>query len=716
MGDMPIRHLDWFEQWKKETGEREPNFSAMKSEADLPNLFRFDNGAAVGSSQDWERRKAEIRQLLCHYVLGTLPTTIPAIASAAILEERDEDQAVLRKVKVTYETNNQASFTMETMTPRGEGPFPVFLTQSNHRRWGLLALSRGYMVCIYPGADTDDQTHVFKEAYPECDWSLITRRAWLGSRALDYMLTLGEADPAKIAITGHSRNGKQSLVAAAFDERITAVVGSSPGVGGTNPFRFASEPAFAESVEFMTRQFPEWFHPRLRFFTGREDKLPIDIHGLLGLIAPRHCLISTAYNDSCENTFAAERNHLAGMEVYRFLHKDEALRMHWRNGSHETSAEHIQTYVDWFDAAFGRGIKRNFPDERIHRFDWESWKAHYSAKELSDWMANEHAGIQGKDKARATIISALGDAPPHTVEAGGLYGAIPGHASALLNHDGGLPIDRVVRKSVNFGENIGGNLYYRKDLTGPAQVVVWLHPFSHPMGYVGSYTVGPHIFNFLAEQGYVVMAFDQIGFGGRLFEGSQFYARYPRWSLLGKMLRDIKAAVDFLTGLNDNPDVRRGMPVPEIDINRIYCLGYSLGGLLALYASALDERIAGIASFCGFTPMRSDTVDKGAGGIRRLWDWHGILPWLGLYQDQENLIPYDYDDLMSLVAPRPCLIVSPVYDRETDVGDITRCVETAQKAWAEQGAEMALTHLIPADYNRFQPEQHRIFLDWLKSL
>lgn len=36
-------------------------------------------------------------------------------------------------------------------------------------------------------------------------------------------------DPARVCITGHSRNGKQSLITAAFDERFTAVVGSSPG-------------------------------------------------------------------------------------------------------------------------------------------------------------------------------------------------------------------------------------------------------------------------------------------------------------------------------------------------------------------------------------------------------------------------------------------------------------------------------------------------------
>lgn len=54
---------------------------------------------------------------------------------------------------------------------------------------------------------------------PTVDWGLILRRAWLGSRALDHASTLPYIDPARVAVTGHSRNGKQSMLLGAFDER-----------------------------------------------------------------------------------------------------------------------------------------------------------------------------------------------------------------------------------------------------------------------------------------------------------------------------------------------------------------------------------------------------------------------------------------------------------------------------------------------------------------
>ena len=69
--------------------------------------------------------------------------------------------------------------------------------------------------------------------------ALIVARAFVASTVLDYLLSprlaadLGPAvpplAPGQVAISGHSRNGKQSLLAAAFDARISAVVGSSPG-------------------------------------------------------------------------------------------------------------------------------------------------------------------------------------------------------------------------------------------------------------------------------------------------------------------------------------------------------------------------------------------------------------------------------------------------------------------------------------------------------
>ncbi len=706
------KKLEWFDKWVEATGETEPDWEKLPSLPTLPDLLEMDNGEAVISAVQWKKRRQQIQECLEYNILGSFPAEIPEILKADVISESCGTDSVQQNLRLHFDTDPRVSLTVEMMIPKGKGPFPVLMTQSNHRAWGLLALSRGYIACIYPAADIDDQSEVFSETYPDCDWGTIARRAWSAGRVLDYLYTLPEVDRSRVGITGHSRNGKQSLIAAAIDERFTAVISSSSGSGGATPFRFVSESAFEESVEFLTRKFPDWFHPRLRFFTGREERLPMDTHGLLGLIAPRHCLLSTALNDGCETTFAIEQCYESGKKVYDFLEKPDGLEIRYRDGGHETCTEDILNYLDWLDHAFGRG-GRSFEDMRIHNFDWDYWQEKTQPKAYS---ARETYAPDNSER-RKRIIWSLGEEPPGQKNPGGSYGCEKPFQSLFFNRD--QTPESIVRTTVTFGDYINGDLYFRPDVSGEMPVVIWLHPYSYSRGYSGAYTINPPVYHMLAERGCAVFAYDQLGFGRRLKGNRRFYKRYPRWSKLGKMVRDARAAVDFLSSPNEKFRYESGKSVakqfPNIDTSRIFLLGYSLGGLVALYATALDGRVAGLASFCGFTPMRTDTDEKNTGGIRRLWELHALQPRLGLYNGREDQLPFDFEDMLALIAPRDCLLVSPIYDRETEAGCIQQCIEKAAFFWNEKSSGGNLTTLMPEDYNRFEPEQHRIFLEWLIS-
>jgi cephalosporin-C deacetylase-like acetyl esterase len=712
-GRMLAPPLEWFDQWHERTGEAVPDFGAMRSRADLPPLLELENGTPVENQAQWQQRREELRELLLHWILGSIPRAIPPLVETEVVAENPMEGAISKTVKLTYRTDTptaqQVSITCEMIIPNGPGPFPLFMTQTNHRRVALIGLARGYAVCIYPGADIDDQSDKFAKAYPDADWGRLTRRAWLASRVLDYLVTVPQINSQQVAITGHSRNGKQSLIAAALDDRFTSVVSSSSGTGGSTPFRFVGEDAFEESVEFMSRQrgTADWFHPRIRFFTGREDKLPTDIHALLALIAPRDCLLSSAINDGVGTTFSTERNYLACREVYRFLGHPDALRIRWRAGDHPWNTQDAEAYFDWYDRSFERGTF-DFPEELIHQFEFDAWRSRQSEDALQ--------APNAADDPRERVLWSLGDAPPRgRDDAGGSYGSEPDYEAQMMGRQS-VPGD-VAKLEVNFGGYLRGDLYYPRQAKGPLPVVVWLHPYSYPTGYTGAYVLGPRVYHHLAQQGVAVFAFDQIGFGRRLMEGRDFDARYPRWSRLGKMVADVHAAVDFLCGSDQHhAPGKDAVKVPRLDRQKIYCLGYSMGGIVGLYATALDDRIAGVASFSGFTPLRTDTDDKPTGGIRRLWQWHALQPRLGLFQGREDEIPFDYDDLLALIAPRPCLIVAPQHDRSADLADVRACIARAESAWQTSATPGALVLKTPDDYNRFQPRQQATFLEWLRSL
>ena len=69
--------------------------------------------------------------------------------------------------------------------------------------------------------------------------------------------------------------------------------------------------------------------------------------------------------------------------------------------------------------------------------------------------------------------------------------------------------------------------------------------------------------------------------------------------------------------------------------------------------------------------------------------------------------------MLSLIAPRPCLIVSPMHDRHADLDEIKACVEKARAFWEDKGAGSSLTHQMPDDYNRFQSDQQTVFVNWI---
>ena len=713
-----------WEAWLAQKGDLPPNFDELPSVYDLPDpLVREITGhpVPVTTVKEWRMRREELEALFCHWVLGRVPPP-PGDLQARVLGEREEMGATVREVELTFGPGHQARLRLELLIPHGAGPFPVFMTQHNHREWALIALARGYLGCVYAGADSRDDTDSFAAAYPDYDWSCLTRRAWAASRCVDYLVTVPEADVARIAIAGHSRNGKQSLIASALDERIALVISSSSGAGGAMTARFESEQHFGEGLELLTRVFPAWFHPRLRFFVGRELKLPIDLHELVALSAPRPCLLSIALNDGVESTWAMQQTYLAVRRVYQLFGAENRLRILWRPGGHETCPTIIERYLDWCDLHFGRGMHL-FPERFVYPWDWEGWReesgervavADFPRRGLDDALVlDDGLPVQGteewerkREQIQAHVRWMLGVAPPGATGPGQVVmEGEPFHVAALLGRS--VAGEGLEKAQVTFGEHLGGDVYLPsgvRNAGGKLPAVLWLHPFSPSNGYVAPYPWWEEqVFRTLARAGFAVFCFDQVGLGRRVEEVEGFYQRHPHWSLLGKMVRDAQAALDALAGLN------------FVDGARVWGVGYGLGSLVGLHVGALDERLAGFVSVCGPPPFRLDTQEKGTGGIRRWSHLHMLMPRLGFFVGEETRVPYDVHDLFACLAPRPLLVVSPQLDREATLEDVTQAVEAARQVYALYDVADRLEQVAPEDYNRFSPAIQALVVDWLRA-
>lgn len=113
-------------------------------------------------------------------------------------------------------------------------------------------------------------------------------------------------------------------------------------------------------------------------------------------------------------------------------------------------------------------------------------------------------------------------------------------------------------------------------------------------------------------------------------EAARFLARHPRSKGMDRMLLDGLIAVDLLAAL------------PQVDPQRIGCVGHSLGAKEALYLAAFDERVRATVS--------------SEGGIGTTFsNWHD--PWYLGEAMRQGDFAREHHELLALIAPRAFLLI-----------------------------------------------------------
>jgi dienelactone hydrolase len=243
-------------------------------------------------------------------------------------------------------------------------------------KWNAdLIVSRGYaLACFYHGdldPDTPDMADGIgplfykpgQKTQDDDDAATIALWAWGFHRVVDFLVSKPDiVDPNRIAVVGHSRNGKTALLAGAMDERIALVIPHQAGCGGTAPSR-TTDPK-AESVERINTSFPHWFCGNFKKFNKQVDLLPFDQHCLVALCAPRPVLYSNAQEDQWANPSGQFELLRAASPVYELygvegLAKDakpaigtltkSRLGYFIRDGKHSMVREDWEAFLDFAD-------------------------------------------------------------------------------------------------------------------------------------------------------------------------------------------------------------------------------------------------------------------------------------------------------------------------------------------------------------------------------
>jgi pimeloyl-ACP methyl ester carboxylesterase len=188
------------------------------------------------------------------------------------------------------------------------------------------------------------------------------------------------------------------------------------------------------------------------------------------------------------------------------------------------------------------------------------------------------------------------------------------------------------------------------------------------------------------QQGFAAVAVRWFGesYGERYDEAvANLHQRHPGVTGLGKWVWDAQRLLDWLS------------EQPQVDRNRIGIIGHSLGGKMALYAAAFDERIrVAVSSEPGIGLTFSNYEDY----------WY-------LGERIKQLPPgADHHELLALIAPRPFLLIG---GQSADKDESWHYINAAQAVYRLLGRPDEIGYFNHRAGHTPTPEAVRLSMEWL---
>ncbi|SEH00163.1 Chitodextrinase [Nonomuraea solani] len=312
-----------------------PDAGSLPANARLPDPFRKLDGTRISAKSDWRCRREEIKRLSEKFVYGEKPVK-PASVTGTV-----------SRTGITVNVNHNgrsSSFSASVSLPSGTGPFPAVVVFGGFGADTAAITAAGAAVINYDpyavgreGTPRSNKQGAFYSVYGSASGTgLLLAWGWGVSRIIDVIEQSGGAILRADAtgVTGCSRFGKGAFVTGAFDQRIALTMPIESGSAGVPIFRGIP----GEGAQSLSSAYGEqpWLGDAFGSFTSSPNRLPVDTHEMVAMVAPRGLFIMDNPHITNLGPRSASVAALGGAEVYKALGAGENIT-YWsdvQDGSH----------------------------------------------------------------------------------------------------------------------------------------------------------------------------------------------------------------------------------------------------------------------------------------------------------------------------------------------------------------------------------------------
>jgi cephalosporin-C deacetylase-like acetyl esterase len=501
---------------------------------------------------------------------------------------------------------------------------------------------------------------------------------WDEIRAMDYLVSRLDVDPKRIAVVGNSGGGMQSAYLALVEPRLAV---SAPSCWMNTSETIWSEPGPQDAEQNV----PGFIRAGL------------DVPDFAEGFAPRPFIFLTATRDFFPIA-GARRAHAEAKRFYDLLGASDQIAFFEYDDEHMWSKPRREATYGWLDKWIGSGthdskempveiererdlwttstgqVASSLHGETVHSLNWAIAKKEARERPVLSSQALRHA-----------IVRKLGMQPY-------VAGAEPAFTKAGEVQRSGYRVEKIVIQTEP-GIQVPA-LVFAPDSPGkrlPAVLYVNDEGKAHDAGAGGDIEA-------LVHSGHIVLSPDLRGWGESrnntgwgLHNGA--YQTATRALLIGRTMAgmqvfDLLRSLDYLVSRAD------------VDPKKITSMGKGNGGVVVLFAAALDARITRIAceaALPSYMDLAESRFHRGLVDV--------VVP--GVLKE------FDLPDVAALIAPRPLWLIAPRHpsDPETsaDLDHVREEYAGAARAFLNANAE---TNLRISDRQEGWSFD-RVYKDWL---